>query len=69
MYLLTTRRNIEKRRFKNYPINVHKLLKRECEEEGTRLYLVLLSVRTRGNGHKVKEKMFPLNIRKFLLCR
>lgn len=61
--------NIEKRRFKRYPINVYKFLKTECEEDGTKLYLVLLSVRTRGNGHKVKERRFPLNIREFLLYR
>lgn len=40
-------------------------MKRKCEEDGTRLYLLLLIVRTRGSGHKVKQRMFSLNIGNF----
>ncbi|KAK4808545.1 hypothetical protein QYF61_009848 [Mycteria americana] len=51
--LLTT----EKRRLRRDLINVQKQLKRGCSKDGA-------SDRTRGNGHKLKHRKFPLNLRK-----
>ncbi|KAK4820055.1 hypothetical protein QYF61_017901 [Mycteria americana] len=45
-------------------INVYKYLKGGWTREGTRLYSVVPSDRTSGNGHKHKHRRFPLNIRK-----
>jgi len=42
----------------------HQYLKGKCKENGARLSLVLPSDRTRGTGHKLRHRMFPLNIRK-----
>ncbi|KAK4819773.1 LOW QUALITY PROTEIN: hypothetical protein QYF61_011373 [Mycteria americana] len=45
-------------------INVCKYLKRGCKENGARLFSLVPSGRTRGSGHKLKHRRFPLNIRK-----
>lgn len=44
--------------------NVHKYLQRGCKEDGSRLSPGVPS--DRGNGHTLKHRRFPLNIRKFL---
>jgi len=44
--------------------NVYKYLQGGCKEDSARLFAVVPSDRTRGNGYKLKHKRFPLNIRK-----
>lgn len=45
-------------------MNVYKFLKGRCEEDGVRLFSVVLSAKTRGSGHKLEHQVFLLNIKK-----
>jgi len=54
--------SLEKRRLRGDLLNASKYLQGRGQEDGARLFPVVPSDRTRGNGHKLKQRKLQLKM-------